>query len=82
MTGEISELLIRIYKITFDSEKEDSMFKFKWLVVLFLLVTAVQTSFADDIAKVNGVWKLVSYDVEVQATGDKFLPWARARLVT
>lgn len=54
------------------------MFKFKWLVVLFLLVTAVQTSFADDIAKVNGVWKLVSYDVEVQATGDKFPPMGKS----
>ena len=50
------------------------MFKFKWLVVLVLLVTAVQPSFADDRALVHGVWKLVSYDVEVQVTGEKFPP--------
>jgi len=46
------------------------MFKFKWLVVLVLLVTAVQPSFADDRAPIQGAWKLVSYDVEVQVTGE------------
>jgi len=34
------------------------------------LITA-QAGFADERAKIQGVWKLVSYDVEVQATGQK-----------
>jgi hypothetical protein len=47
------------------------MFKFRWLVVLVLLVIDVQPSFGDDRAQIHGVWKLVSYDVEIQATGQK-----------
>ena len=47
------------------------MVKFKWLVVLFLFIFAVPPSFADDRAQVHGVWKLVSYEVEIQATGQK-----------
>ena len=50
------------------------MFKFKWLVVLVLLVIAGQPSFSDDRAPVHGVWKLVSYEVEIQATSQKELP--------
>jgi len=47
------------------------MIKFKWLVVMVLFVTAAQPSFADDRAQVQGVWKLVAYEVEIQATGQK-----------
>jgi hypothetical protein len=47
------------------------MVKFKWLVVLFLFIFAVPPSFADVRAQVHGVWKLVSYEVEIQATGQK-----------
>jgi hypothetical protein len=53
------------------------MFKVKWLVVLILLATAAQASFAEDRAQVQGAWKLVSYDVEVQATGEKFPPMGK-----
>ena len=53
------------------------MLKFKWLVILVLLVTPVQPSFADDRAQIHGAWKLVSYDVEVQATGEKFPPMGK-----
>jgi hypothetical protein len=49
------------------------MVKFKWLVVLIVLVTAVQPCFADDGTQVQGLWKLVSYEVEIQATGQKEL---------
>ena len=49
------------------------MFKFKWLVVLVLLLIAVQPGFADDGTQVHGLWKLVSYEVEIQATGQKEL---------
>jgi hypothetical protein len=48
------------------------MFKCKCLVVLVLLLIASQPSFADDRAQqVQGVWKLISYEVEIQATGQK-----------
>jgi hypothetical protein len=50
------------------------MSKFKLLVVFILFVIAVQPSFADDRTKIHGVWKLVSYEVEIQATGQKELP--------
>ena len=53
------------------------MFKCKWLVVLVLLVIAVQPSFGDDRAQIHGVWKLVSYDVEIQATGQKEPPMGK-----
>ncbi len=47
------------------------MFKRTSLVVLVLFVIASEPSFADDSARVHGVWKLVSYEVEVKATGRK-----------
>lgn len=47
------------------------MVKFKWLVIWVLFLSAVPPSFADDRAQVHGVWKLVSYEVEIQATGQK-----------
>ena len=36
-----------------------------------MLGLVAQPSFADEGTKVVGLWKLVSYDVEVQATGEK-----------
>jgi hypothetical protein len=53
------------------------MFKIKLLVVLAWLFIAAQTSFADERAQVQGVWKLVSYEVEVQATGEKTNPMGK-----
>ena len=53
------------------------MFKPRWLVVLVLLVSAAQRSSADDAAQVQGAWKLLSYEVEVQATGEKFPPMGK-----
>jgi len=50
------------------------MLKFKWVVVLFLIVTVAPPVFADDRAQVQGVWKLVSYEVEIQSTGQKEFP--------
>jgi len=47
------------------------MVKFKWLVVLVLFLIAVQPSFADDRAKILGIWRLGSFEVEYQATGEK-----------
>jgi len=53
------------------------MVKFKWLVISFLFLFAVQPSFCDDGARLCGVWKLVSYDVEIQATGQKEQPMGK-----
>ncbi|MBF0557144.1 MAG: lipocalin-like domain-containing protein [Nitrospirae bacterium] len=50
------------------------MSKLKLLFVLFLFVTAAQPVFAEDRAQIQGVWKLVSYEVEIQATGQKEFP--------
>ena len=47
------------------------MAKFKLLVVLALFLMTVKPSFADDPAKIVGIWKLVSYEVESQATGQR-----------
>ncbi len=53
------------------------MVKFKRLFVLVIFVILTQPLFAQDRAQVQGVWKLVSYDVEVQATGEKFPPMGK-----
>jgi hypothetical protein len=48
------------------------MSKSKCLAVLvFWFLIAVQPGFADDQSKIVGIWKLVSYEVEVQATGQR-----------
>jgi hypothetical protein len=48
-----------------------TILRFKWLAVLVLLLTLVQPSFADDSSKLLGIWKLVSFEAEIQATGQK-----------
>jgi hypothetical protein len=49
------------------------MFRVKWSVILVLFVTvlAVQPGLAAEDSQVHGLWKLVSYEVEIQATGQK-----------
>jgi hypothetical protein len=47
------------------------MVKFKWLVFLGLFVIAGQPSFADDREKILGIWQLVSFEAEYQATGER-----------
>jgi hypothetical protein len=47
------------------------MLKTKWIVVLVLFLIAAHPAYADEGTKVQGLWKLVSYEVEVQATGQK-----------
>ncbi len=53
------------------------MVKFKWLIVLVLILFVVPPGFADDRVQIHGVWKLVSYDVEIQATGQKEPPMGK-----
>ncbi|MGO9566602.1 MAG: lipocalin-like domain-containing protein [Desulfomonilaceae bacterium] len=47
------------------------MSKSKWFAVLIWFVFLVQPSFAEDPSKLVGIWKLLAYEVEVQATGQK-----------
>ena len=51
--------------------------KGKWLVVLALFFIAVRPGYGADRAPVQGVWKLVSYEVETQATGQKEPPMGK-----
>jgi hypothetical protein len=45
--------------------------KNKWLAALVWVLILAQPGYADDSPKVAGVWKLVSYEIEVQSTGQK-----------
>jgi hypothetical protein len=47
------------------------MVKCKWLIVLGLFFILAQPSFADDRAKILGIWKLVSWESEFQSTGER-----------
>jgi hypothetical protein len=47
------------------------MVQLKWLLVLVWILTAVQPGFADDRAKIAGSWKIVSWEGEFQATGER-----------
>jgi len=44
---------------------------FRLLLCTFVLCSVAQPSFAEDRSKVVGLWKPVSYEIEVQATGQK-----------
>ncbi len=45
--------------------------RFVVMATLFLLVSCAHLPSADDSAKLPGIWKLVSYEIEIQATGQK-----------
>jgi hypothetical protein len=47
------------------------MSTFRWLVLPVLFLIVIQASFADDGAKVVGIWKIVSWESEFQATGER-----------
>lgn len=47
------------------------MLKFRWLLVLVLVPIAGQSSFADDSAKIVGIWRIVSYEWETRSTGER-----------
>jgi hypothetical protein len=47
------------------------MVKLRRLVVLVIFVILTQPLFAQDHLQVHGVWRLVSYEIEIQATGQK-----------
>ena len=47
------------------------MLKLKWSVAVVALLLLGPAAVAADTASVVGIWKLVSYDIEIQATGKK-----------
>jgi len=47
------------------------MVKFRQLVILVIFVIVTQPLFAQDRPQVHGVWSLVTYEIEIQATGQK-----------
>ena len=47
------------------------MSKLKCLVAILGWIIAAYPAFADDREKVIGIWKLVSQEIEIQATGQK-----------
>jgi hypothetical protein len=47
------------------------MVKLKLLLIVVLFLFAVPPSFADDRSKLLGTWRLVSFEVESKATGEK-----------
>lgn len=47
------------------------MLKLKWSVVLLAFLLLGHSAVAADAGSVVGIWKLVSYDIEIQATGQK-----------
>jgi lipocalin-like protein len=54
------------------------MSKFKYLAGMVALLFATLPSFADNREKVIGIWKLVSHDIEIQATGQKDPAYGRS----
>jgi hypothetical protein len=58
--------------------KENIMARIKWLFVVVLFVFIAQPAFADDAKEVQGLWKLISYGVEVQSTGEIMYPMGKA----
>jgi len=47
------------------------MSKMRWLVALIWFLILVQFGYAADNPKIVGIWKLVSFEAEIQATGQK-----------
>src|SRR6185503_4650844 len=43
----------------------------RWLSVIFVSTLVAQPASADDRSKMLGVWRLVSYDLEFQDTGER-----------
>jgi hypothetical protein len=54
------------------------MLKLKWLGVLVLLFSLAQPCLADDLKPIVGIWKLVSFEREYQAGGEREYPMGKA----
>jgi Lipocalin-like domain len=54
------------------------MLKLKWLAVLVLVFSLAQPSIAGDLSPVVGTWRLVSFEREYQAGGEREYPMGKA----
>lgn len=45
--------------------------RFVWLAAILFFLVLVQPGIADNYAVLSGIWKLVSYEIEIQATGQR-----------
>ena len=54
------------------------MLKLKWLAVLVLVFSLAQLSIAGDLSPVVGTWRLVSFEREYQAGGEREYPMGKA----
>jgi hypothetical protein len=57
---------------------EATMLKLKWLAVLVLVFSLAQPSIAGDLSPVVGTWRLVSFEREYQAGGEREYPMGKA----
>jgi len=54
------------------------MFKLNWLAALVLVFSLAQPSIAGDLSPVVGTWRLVSFEREYQAGGEREYPMGKA----
>jgi hypothetical protein len=65
MSGQFHSLL------DYQRKGGNVMSTLKWFILPVLFFIVMQPSFADDGAKVVGIWKIVSWESEFQATGER-----------
>ena len=53
------------------------MFNFKWIWLVLALIAFLRPAFAGDGKELQGTWRLVSYQVEIQTTGEMMHPMGR-----
>jgi hypothetical protein len=58
--------------------EEDTMLRLKWLAVLVLVFSLARPSIAGDLSPIVGTWRLVSFEREYQAGGEREYPMGKA----
>jgi hypothetical protein len=61
-----------------ETKMGEMMFRLKCIAILVLVLIVVQPSVADDRAKIVGIWRLVSFEREYQATGEREHPMGKS----
>jgi hypothetical protein len=58
--------------------EEDTMLRLKWLAVLVMVFSLARPSIAGDLSPIVGTWRLVSFEREYQAGGEREYPMGKA----
>jgi hypothetical protein len=58
--------------------EEDTMLRLKWLAVLVMVFSLARPSIAGDLLPIVGTWRLVSFEREYQAGGEREYPMGKA----